>query len=356
MLLSKFQNIKIAGMSVAVPSEKIPVESFIETFGEEFIKKFSERSKVKTVHRAKPNQTASDLGYEAANNLMKNSGINLNDIGVLLFVTQKPDYRVPSSAFVIHKRLELSNECSCMDLNLACSGYIYGLHSVFSMLNKSDSKYALIITGDTSTRTISPFDRTMIMLFGDSGTATFVQKTDQEVPSYFSMRTDGRRFKSIITPAGAYRNMNAPKERVKWGDGIERSDYDTHMKGMDVFGFSIIDVPKLMREFMATLNTTPETYDCFALHQANMDIIKQISRKLKLPNDKTPIALDRFGNNSSNSIPLVLADKFGSTSNEIIRTFMCGFGGGLSWACGDIGIETNNIYPIIYTDEYFDDN
>lgn len=353
MLLSTFNNIRIAGMSVAVPTRQIPVESFNETFGEEAVSKFSEMTGVKSFYRAIPQQTASDLGYEAARNLIDSSGVDKNEIGLLIFVTQKPDYRVPSTAFVLHNRLELPNDCSCFDLNLACSGFIYGLQAVFAMLRNSDKKTALVITGDTSVRTLSPMDKVMIMLFGDSGTATLVQKTEEDTAVHFAFRTDGSRFKSIITPSGAYRNLNAPRERVLWDDGMERSDYDTHMKGMEVFGFSITDVPLLIKDFMEAHGTTVDSYDIFGLHQANMYILKQLSRKVKIPFDKIPVAIDRFGNSSSNSVPLVLADSFGGRDAGKIRTLMSGFGAGLSWAVCDAVLDTASILPVLFTDSYY---
>lgn len=350
---SFFQNIAIKGISVAVPTERVPVSSFNDAFGEEVVSKFSKMTAVKSFHRAKPEQTASDLGFEAAKDLREKGGFDPQDIGILVFVTQKPDYRVPSTAFVLHKRLQLREDCVCFDLNLACSGFIYGLQTVCSMLQSSDVGSALLITGDTSHRTLSPEDRTMIMLFGDSGSATLLTKSEGATPIHIALRTDGGRFKSIITPAGAYRNQDAPKERQPWGDGIKRSDYDTHMKGMDVFGFSITDVPGLMKEFMDLLGTSPEQYDCFALHQANMYILKQLSRKLKIPKEKIPVALDRFGNNSSNSIPLVLSDTYGTAPGQVSRVFMSGFGAGLSWGCGDVSLHTDHIHPIVYTDAHY---
>jgi 3-oxoacyl-[acyl-carrier-protein] synthase III len=225
-----------------------------------------------------------------------------------------------------------------------------------SMLNFCDKKSALIITGDTTTKTISPYDRTMMLLFGDSGTATIIEKSQHQKAIFTALRTDGERFKAIITPSGAYRNRNASRERIAWEDKIIRSDYDTHMKGMDVFGFSISDVPKLMKEFMDSLDTNPMKYDCFALHQPNLYMLKKIGNKIKIPMEKLLVSIDRFGNNSSSSIPLVLADHYGNNNDGLIRTFLCGFGAGLSWGCADIYIDTKTILPIIYTDEFFDEN
>lgn len=353
MLLSNFSGIDIEKISVAVPSGRIAIESYNDIFGEENVSKIAEMTGVKSVCRAVPQQTASDLGYEAARKLFDSSDIDKSNIGMLVFITQKPDYRTPSTAFVLHNRLGLPQECSCFDINLACSGFIYSLHTVFAMLKNSDAKKALLITADTSHKTLSPMDRTMIMIFGDSGSAAVVSKTGSDNNTSFAMRTDGQRFKSIITPSGAYRNVGASRERTEWTDGILRSDYDTHMKGMDVFGFSIKDVPQLMKDFMEAQHTTPADYDSFALHQANKYILSQISRKLKIPMDKIPVSLDRYGNNSSNSVPLVLADHFAGKGSSTMRVFMSGFGAGLSWACADVVINTDAILPLHETDEYY---
>lgn len=353
MLFTEFNNYSIEGISVAAPAELIGVELFNDTFGAETVENISAMTGIKSFRRTPSEQTASDLGFVAARELLEKSSVNLDEIGLLIYVTQKPDYRIPSTAYVLQHRLGIGNDCTCFDINLACSGFVYGLHTVMSMLNFSEKKIALLITGDTTTKTISPYDRTMMLLFGDSGTATLIRKSTYNSKSYTALRTDGNRFKAIITPSGAYRNLKGSKERVPWSDEIIRSDFDTHMKGMDVFGFSISDVPKLMKEFMEELGTTPNSYDCFALHQPNLYMLKKIAHKIKIPQEKLLVSIDRFGNNSSSSIPLVLADHYGDTNNGITRTFMCGFGSGLSWGCADVTIDKKFILPIIYTDEFF---
>lgn len=352
MSKSTIRNIEISGVSVVLPTNKVPVTSYNDAFGEDVVKRFIETTGVRSVCRSIPEQTASDLGFEAAKNLLQKKEINKEEIGVLLFVSQKPDFRAPATSFLIHERLGLSKDCLCLDINLACSGFIVALHTIHNLLKNSDSQKALLITADTSHKTLSPFDRTMIMLFGDSGSAVLLDKTHNNLESHFTIKSDGQRFKSIITPSGAYRNRNASNERIAWSDGILRSDYDTHMKGMDVFEFSLTDVPKLFKEFLIELNKTPDDYDFFTLHQANSYILKQLSRKIKIPTDKIPISLDRFGNNSSNSVPLVLADHFSDIEPRKLKLFMAGFGAGLSWACADITIDSEVILPIMYTDAF----
>src|SRR5690606_6342665 len=152
----------------------------------------------------------------AAIRLIQEKKIKKEDLGILVFISQKPDFRAPASSFLIHDRLGLSKDCLCLDINLACSGFIVALHTIHTLLQNSDAQKALLITADTSHKTLSPFDRTMIMLFGDSGSAILLDKTSRDLKSHFAIKSDGQRFKSIITPSGAYRNRNAPKERVLW--------------------------------------------------------------------------------------------------------------------------------------------
>lgn len=353
MLLATHQQIKIKGLAVAAPSGRIPVENYYPTFGEDNVQKFSDMAGVKQVFRAVDNQTASDLGFEAANNLLKEIDVNKRDIGILVFVSQKPDYRSPATSFVLQHRLGLDKNIICIDINLACSGFVYGIQTALSLLASSNKTHALLITADTSYKTLSPEDRTMIMLFGDSGSALLLEKNPSFTNHFqFGLRTDGHRFKSIITPAGAFRNMDLPNKVEAWSDGIRRSDYNTHMKGMDVFGFSITDVPALLKDFLIATGTTVESYDVFALHQANLYILKQLSRKLKIPMEKIPVCIDRFGNNSSNSVPLVLCDHYAGKDLNL-KVFISGFGAGLSWACGSLELETKNILPFIISDNYY---
>lgn len=357
MLVSTFKGFKIGALSVVVPSKKIPISDFYNSFGKDLVDKFSEMAGVKQIAHTSIKQTASDLGFTAAEKIFERGTIKREDIGVLVFVSQKPDYRIPATSFVLQKRLGLGEDVFCQDINLACSGFVFGLQTTLSLLSNLNGKKALLITADTSYKTMSPQDRTMYMLFGDSGSAVVLEKDEVNKDQIFefAFRTNGDKFKSIITPAGAFRNRDLKPIDELWSDEILRNDYNTHMKGMAVFEFSITDVPKLINDFYTYTNTDASSYDKFILHQANLYILKQLSRKCKIPFEKIPVSIDRYGNNSSNSIPLVLSDHFSNSENKTLRLLISGFGAGLSWACGAISIETQNILPIFTSDDYFTD-
>ena len=240
MLQSEFKNISISGIATAVPKNReILSEKYNDIFGENFVAKFSKTTGVMERRIALEEQTCSDLAFVAAEKLLAEKKIDKNEVGTCIFVTQTPDYRIPATACVLHKRLALSKDCIVFDINLGCSGYVYGLQVICSLMQNISSRYGLLLVGDTSNKGIAPEDSSAAMLFGDSGSATLLEKCKEGKPILSTYRTDGAGFKAIIIPAGAYRNRSANKERSLWADGNERSDYDLYMNGVDIFSFSI---------------------------------------------------------------------------------------------------------------------
>ena len=352
-----FQNIVVKGIATAVPDKIRDTADWFETFGRENVEKFVKMTGVQSIFKSGEKQTASDLAFVAARKLLEKKNVSPQDVGALVFVTQGPDYRLPATACVLQHRLGLSEDCICFDVILGCSGYVNGLTILASLMVSSDTDKGLLLVGDTSTKGISGDDKSSAMLFGDSGAATLLCKeVHSDSTIQYHLRTDGNRFKAIIKPAGAYRNRNASPERVLWNvDGNIRSDYETYMNGADVFSFSISDVPKLIREFFKDTETSVDDYDCFALHQANLYILRQIAKKMKIPQEKMLVSMDRFGNTSVTSIPLTLAKFYGDDDDSHINALMCGFGVGLSWGVVTAKIEKKDILPMIYTNEFFQD-
>ena len=288
----------------------------------------------------------------AARELFQKKGVEPASIGALVFLSQTPDYRLPATAAVLHKRLGLPKDCMAFDVNLGCSGFVYGLNIVGALMQTSDIQNALLLCGDTCIKTASSEDKSAIMLFGEAGSATLLsRKIGKEIAG--DLKTDGGGFKAIIVPSGAYRNRNGSVERIPWGDGIVRNDYESYMNGTDVFSFSISEVPAQIKAFLEKQKTTPDSYDQFVIHQANLMIIKQIARKVKFPMEKIPVSLDRYGNTSGASIPLTLCDTYAEKGIGEKRLLLAGFGIGLSWGVVDVMLDTKNILPIVATDEYY---
>ena len=167
------------------------------------------------------------------------------------------------------------------------------------------------------------------------------------------LKSDGNRFKAIVLPAGGFRDMNPSDETFMCSDGIERSLYDIFMDDTSVFSFSITDVPETVKEYLSLTESAIEEYDCLAFHQANRFILKQITRKLKAPKEKVLISLDRFGNTGGMSIPLTLCDHFGDTEDGKKNILMSGFGIGLSWGVTSAAVDTEKIFSVIRTKDFY---
>ena len=347
-----FDNINITAVAAAVPSEIVEVDSFKPQFGDELVERFKTLTGIQQFRRTAPHQTASDLGFAAAEEIIQKKNINRETIGALVFVAHSTDYRRPATACVLHKRLELSKECAAFDVSLGCSAFVYGIQIVCSLMANSDIERALLVVGETLTKMTYPKDKSVVMMFGDAGGAVLLEKK-QGTNIQGLLRTDGTGYRAIIAPAGGFRNMHADTKPMMWDDGNERTLYNTYMNGTDVFNFSISDVPKAVKDFFQKTNTTVEDYDYYIMHQANYYIHKQLSKKLKMPLERMPVCLDHYGNTSSPAIPLTLCDRFGKSNEGAIKTLMCGFGVGLSWGVISATLDTGAIYPIIETDDVF---
>lgn len=354
MAFFHYNNIKIAGIASAVPTERVTVESFADRFGKETVEKFSKMTGVKEFRRTLKHQTASDLGYAAAERLIAEKNVNREEIGALVFIAHSVDYRRPATACVLHKRLGLSKDCAAFDIGLGCSATVYGLQVIGSMMANSDITKALLITGETLTKMVNPGDKSVAMIFGDGGSALLLEKEENSTLDVL-LRTDGNGYKNIIAPAGGYRNMDAPRVDAVWPDGNTRNLYNTYMNGTDVFSFTISEVPAAIKDFIEKTGEGIEAYDCFAFHQANQFISKQLAKKFKIPMDKMPLCMDRYGNTSAPAVTMALCDRYGDVKDESVKTMFCCFGVGLSWGVASAVISADDILPIIETDELFEE-
>ncbi|QOJ30180.1 MAG: ketoacyl-ACP synthase III [Ignavibacteriales bacterium] len=355
MPVFRYNNIRIAGMASAVPKNIVRPEDFKSQFGDAEVDKFMVMTGIKETRRTSEFQTASDLGYTAADKLLSQKNIDRNEIGALVFGSTSPDYRRPGTAFVIHKRLGLSVETAVFDLGLGCSSFIYGFQVVASMMNSSDIKKAILIVGDTASKTTYPKDRASIMLVGEGSVAVLMEKCDHCSPIVSLTRSDGNGYRYLIVPGGGYRNLNANREPEICADGNERTLHHSFMQGTSVFTFTISDVPKLIKDYLSITQTSVDNYDSFAFHQANLYILKQIARKVKIPEDKMPITLGKFGNTSGASPVITLCDTYAGTLGKNINAFFCGFGVGLSWGAFSAIINTDDILPVIEDDSVFEE-
>lgn len=345
------KDISIAGMAAAVPANQIEAMSCTDRFDEKTIEKFVDSTGIARVHKACREQTASDLGYAAAENLLNKLNVDRSRIGILVFVTLSPDYKKPTTACVLQKRLGLSTECACMDVGHGCGGFVYGNEVTESLMMASDTELGLLILGETTSKVTGIEDINSLM-FADAGAAVLYQRASG-IKHTTLLRSDGNRFKSLIVPAGGFRDPHPEEAFFFTPDGAKKSKYDIYMDGTDVFLFSITDVPRAIDDYLKKTGNSMDAFDAVAFHQANRYIIQRLMRKYKLEKDRVPLCLDRYGNTSSVSIPLALCDMYGQKTCMAQHILACGFGVGLAWGVTSFDICPENVFPVVETDVYF---
>lgn len=344
MAFLSFPNVRIAGIAAGVPQNI--ASNLHPTEDDCFSSEYSPEDYVKTTgvmeRRVSRVLTTSDLSYAAAEKLIADLGWNKNEIEALIFVSQTPDYVLPATACILQDRLGLSKECYASDISLGCSGWVYGLSSVASLVASGMIKKALLLCGDAKKR-FKTSNQLRDPLFGSAGTATAIEYSEGDKGLNFHFGTDGSGFDAIVTPDGGSRSpFTVDSFNFEEINGKQQCRLQTRMKGMDVFSFGISTAPKSVKKLAEHFGFDYNQADYVIFHQANMKMNDMIAKKLKLPAEKVPSCMYNFGNTSSASIPLTIVSKLkGKFENKPTKFICCGFGVGLSW--GTVVFDTNNV-------------
>lgn len=336
MPLLTTKNVKIAGMTACVPGnieENIDLPIFASR--EEAAKVISSTG-IRRRRVCDAGVTASDLSVRAAERCLNDVGWMSADVDCLFYVCTSRDYIAPQTACILQDRLGLRSDCFVMDLPLGCSGWVYGMSVIASMMQTGFFKKGLLIASETNTKNRSMKDRAVRPLFGDAATVTALEHDFAwDRPMNFVFGVDGSGASAIMTPYGGMRNPTTVEalREVEVEPGVIRRGVDMEVKGMDVFGFAIRRPPESLKELIGKFSIDTETVDLLFLHQANLFIDEKIRKSVKIPPEKTPYCIDDFGNVTSASIPLTMvtraSDALAASEKHCIA---CGFGVGLAWA------------------------
>jgi 3-oxoacyl-[acyl-carrier-protein] synthase-3 len=350
MALLTFNNVGISGMAAAVPKRIIKNYEYDLYFPKEDIKNIVDKIGVEERRFADEKTCSSDLCFAAAEKLISDMKIEREEIDLIIFISQTPDYRMPATSVLLQERLKLSTGTITFDVNLGCSAFLYGLSIVYSMMEKSTIRKALILDGETRSKVYSHKDRKTAFLFGDAGIVALVERGDRFSQSYFSLNSDGSHESLIKINAGGYRNMSScetVKEKVVDEYGNIRSEEQGYMNGADVFNFVIREVPKDFNRLLEFAKTESTQIDYFVFHQANSYINSFLAKKLKLPEEKIPSTIHKYGNTSSVSIPLTIVSELKNKLIERKKVLLNGFGVGLTWGTALINFDKCFISDIV---------
>jgi 3-oxoacyl-[acyl-carrier-protein] synthase-3 len=293
---------------------------------------------------AEKNITCSDLCYLAAKDILQKFDC-ANTIDLVIFVSQSPDYYLPSTAVILQNRLGLSKDCLAFDINLGCSGYVYGLSVVSNLLQSGQLKKALLLVGDKSTTSTNYSDKSTYPLFGDAGSATLIEYKKNANDWHFNLQSDGSGKNSIIIEHGHSRNPfdQSFEEVIEIEPGISRSKKNLVLNGMDIFNFALKEVGSNINSLSEQSKVDKSDIDFFILHQANRLINESVRKKLKVEPEKVPYSIEKFGNTSSASIPLTICYSLKKEIQEKkLVLLLSGFGVGFSW--GSVILRSENVY------------
>lgn len=338
------EGIEIVGISACVPKNvEKNIENDIFTSTDEAIK-FIKTTGVNE-RRIVPNEICtSDLSVAAALELVNKLNWDIKDIGIMVCITQTPDYHGPMNSSLIQTRMGLSKECIAFDIPVGCSGYVYGSSVITSMMKTIGIEKGILLVGDTLSKQASPKDKSTQPLFGDAAAATAFSLTNTNESIIFDLGGDGSGYEFLYVRDGGCRNpFNSHSiEYYLSEDGLIRNGCHTIMEGMDVFSFGISVAPITFRNVLNKTSLNIENIDAAIFHQANFFMNEMIRKKLKLTSEQTPYSIGKFGNTSSATIPLTIVSELKNRiTSEKLNLIFCGFGIGLSW--GTMYIKTNKI-------------
>lgn len=333
MAFLSFPNVKVSGVAAAVPKRVKEVKN-LSFFTPGEADKVIGLTHIERSRMVPEGMCCSDLCCAAAEQLLDSLDWDRQEINVLIYVSLSRDYLTPATSALLQDRLGLSKECYAIDVPLACSGYVYGLSVIASLMAGGTIKKGLLLVGETTSTLQSPLDKTIWPLHGDAGSATALEYVESADNMFFHFGTDGSRGDAIINPDGGSRHPFTEQSLVmeEIAPGIIRNRTHSILDGMNVFGFSITEPPKSIKALCEHFDIHIDEIDYLLLHQANKYMDDKIGKKLKVAAEKIPFSLMDYGNTSSASIPVTIVVGIGSCiEKRRASAILCGFGAGLSW-------------------------
>ena len=321
----KLKNVGIIGLGTYVPENvmtNFDFEKIIDT-SDEWIRT---RTGIEERRFASADQATSDLGAEASKKALEKAGLSAEDIDMIILATTTPDYPIQSTACVVQELIGAVN-AAAVDINAACSGFVYALTMAKGLIASGMNKRILVIGAEVLSKCVDMQDRNTCVLFGDGEAAAVVAEVEEGygmLSQFLGAEPDVKG--ALRTPAGGTRKPLSQEVLD------ERSNF-LQMKGQDVFKFAVKALPKATLEALEGANLKAENIDMVFPHQANVRIIEAASKRLEIPMDKFYLNLNKLGNTSSASIGLALGealDKGLVKKGDTIA--LTGFGAGLTYA------------------------
>ncbi len=279
------------------------------------------RTGIRQRHIAVEESTAG-MAAEAARRALSSAGMTAGELEMILLATVSPDHIVPSAACEVQAMLGAVNAVA-IELNAACSGFVFALNTAQAYIRAGIYSRILVIGVETLSKLVDWTDRSTCILFGDGAGAAVVTASENRGIQDFIQFSDGAKGEALLCDAKPLRNLFAHQEPAQ---------EFVKMDGQEVFKFAVRRVSESIDQLLERNGLTAGDIGCYVLHQANARIIASVIKHLKADADKFPMNVERCGNTSGASVPLLLDELSRSGRlKEGDRVIMSGFGGGLTW-------------------------
>jgi len=296
----------IKDIAYHLPENILTNEMIAEEFPEWTVDKIEKKIGIRQRHVTTDGETASDLAIGAAEKLFAENKYDRNNIDYIIFVSQSPDYHLPTTACLIQTKLGLSNCITAIDVNLGCNGFIVGLSLAKAVVIAGQAKNVLLLTGETYSKYLHKFDKGNRTIFGDGAAATLVSTEGIAEICEFVIGTDGTGAENLIVKTGCARHPK-PVCDLKFDDFNNplSSDY-LYMDGPAILNYSLDSIPQLVEDVLAKNNVNLEDIDLHVYHQANIFLANLERRKLRIPQERYYCNIENVGNTVSSTIPIAL--------------------------------------------------
>ncbi|TML85393.1 MAG: ketoacyl-ACP synthase III [Actinobacteria bacterium] len=307
----------ITGLGCHVPErvlDNAELERLVDTTDEWIM----ERTGIRERRIAAPEEAMSDIALPACLRALENAGVEAKDIDLLVMATVTPDMSFPSTGAILADRLGAA-DAAAYDLSAGCTGFMYALAQAYGMLAGGLAQRALVVGGDVLSKILDWDDRSTLVLFGDGAGAVVMEPVAGGGFLGFELGADGGGGVHLWLPGSGSRHFDEPEKFVK-------------MNGREVFKFATRILVQSAETLMERCGVTIDDVDVYIPHQANVRIIDHATKKLGIPSERVVVNVDRYGNTSSGSIPLALADAAADgrlRDGELV--LMTGMGAGLTW-------------------------
>ena len=319
-------HVSITGIGTNVPDRVMTNEELsdmVDTSDEWIVV----RTGIRERRVAAENEALSDIALPAARAALAAAGVRGEELDLVIVATVTPDMTFPATAALVANELG-SSEAAAYDLSAGCTGFMYAVAQAYGMLAGGVCRRALVVGGDLLSKIVDWSDRTTCIVFGDGVGAVLMERVEQGGFLGFELGADGSGGMQLYLPAGGSR---APTSE----ETVARHEHYVHMNGREVFKFATRVLVSSAEKLLDQLGLTVDDVDLYVPHQANVRIIKHAVERLGIPEEKVVVNVDRYGNTSSGSIPLALADAVRDRRvNKGDIVLMTGMGAGLTWGSG----------------------